>query len=526
MLFVESRTLSSSVEGTARIALLEQLRQDELVPLIRSARLEAFDHALSGLQRIGEMESAIASWTESQNQGPYVRGDVFCLEDHCLFLIFDTDTGPSPLIRAGVIYEERTVEPFRKLDAFCRLVRDILFREREGDSARTEVLPEWQTGKPLVPDGFRRFVAKQDRDSLFTSLRKETMRERIRAASILENEATRVFLRYARDARVEGYAGKLLTGETAGSGEFSVEKLENAGLVERGVQVSCRKTGHALFQLPTAHALAVVTVSEARCSECGSSVADEVVEEVVAPTRLASTLLEDGSWLVSRLHQVLHELGVPEREIAIGPSDGVGHGQLMANICGEAFLLVARDGDLSPAFARRAIDLEIETESAHLVIIATGRFHNHARVLLHDHAQRRVATGRDFELIVTSEPEAASSELHDACERVSQRIIDEQLCELDAGLGLSISRMIITKFKLVPNANVTESDEVRIPENEQHPDAGPPLALAAYASAASGDPTSYGQAIPNQAPDHELNQVEESAAILNSGSDGWTSTLG
>ena len=49
---------------------------------------------------------------------------------------------------------------------------------------------------------------------------------------------------------------------------------------------------------------------------------------------------------------------------------------MMANICGEPFLLVARDGDLTPSFARWAIDLELETEASHLVVVATGRAYN------------------------------------------------------------------------------------------------------------------------------------------------------
>ena len=82
---------------------------------------------------------------------------------------------------------------------------------------------------------------------------------------------------------MEGYASKLLTGDVSPADDFSISRLEDAGLVEREVQVSCRKTGHALFRLPTANALAVVTVSDATCSECGSPVADEKVEEVIAP---------------------------------------------------------------------------------------------------------------------------------------------------------------------------------------------------------------------------------------------------
>ena len=234
------------------------------------------------------------------------------------------------------------IEPFRKLDSFCQEVRSLL-------AQNTRFLPEWQTSTPPMPQGFRTFIERQDADSLYTSMRKETMSKRILAASKLEDESARVFLRTARNAHEEGYAAKLLTGHTE-SQHVPIQRLEDAGLVEREVQISCRKTGHALFRLPNPHALAVVTVSDATCSECGAPVADENVEEVIAPTQLASSLLEDGSWLVSRIHCLLREMGVPEREIAVGPAEGTGYGQLMANICGESFLIVTRDGDLTPAF--------------------------------------------------------------------------------------------------------------------------------------------------------------------------------
>ena len=59
-------------------------------------------------------------------------------------------------------------------------------------------------------------------------------------------------------------------------------------------------------------------------------------------------------------------------------------------------------------------DLEIETEASHLVIVATGRIHNHARVLLHEHSRRRVLAGRDFELILTNEAAAAADYFREA----------------------------------------------------------------------------------------------------------------
>ncbi len=227
-------------------------------------------------------------------------------------------------------------------------------------------------------------------------------------------------------------------------------RLEDAGLVVREVQVSCRKTGHALFRLPTANALAVVTVSDATCSECGSPVADEKVEEVIAPTVLAESLLEDGSWLISRLHQILREMGISESQIAVGPSEGEGYGQMMSNICGESFLIVARDGELTPAFARWAIDLELDTEAAHLVVVATDRIHNQAAVLLHNHARHRIRAGQNFELILADEAAVAGQEISQAFERVSQRVIAEQLCELDSALGLNVTQLVVSKFRMMP----------------------------------------------------------------------------
>jgi len=501
MLFVESQSLNQDLDGKGRLQLLEELQEKKLTPLIRSARLNCFDHLLLSSDRISEIETAVATWTESEDREPYVKGDLFCLNDHVLFLIFDDKTG-FPGLRAGIVYEAGTAEPFRKLDSFCRDIRALLLARKatQVDGVfKEEEIPQWTHAEASIPDGFKRFVASQDTDSLYTSLRKDTMTRRILAASHLEDEHARVFLRGAREAHQEGYASKLLTENTAESYDFSIKRLEDVGLVEREVQVSCRKTGHALFRLPNAHALAVVTVSDATCSECGSPVSDERVEEVFAPTRLASSLLEDGSWLLSRLHFLLREIGVPESEIAVGPSEGDGYGQMMANVCGEPFLIVARDGDLTPAFARWAIDLEIETKASHLVLVVTGRIHNQAQLLLLNHSRSRIVGGRDFELVLADGPVSAGRELRSAFDRVSERVIAEQLCELDNIIGLSVSRLIFTKFNMLRNeASVARQNLSDQPASDWSlPTA--PLALAAAAN--SGEIRYAGESLPNDMTD-------------------------
>ena len=481
MLFLESKTLNHSTNTDLRLAMLQELQERSLVPLIRSHRLRSFENVLLSPDRISEMETALAASTESTTGEPYVRGDLFSFDDYIVFLIFEDDDDSNSLIRAGIVYEANTPEPFRKLDSFCQDIRNLLILR---NPLNANSFPEWATSTPAMPQGFRTFVERQDADSLYTSLRKETMSKRILAASKLEDESARVFLRTARNAHQEGYAAKLLTGHTE-STDVPIQRLEDAGLVEREVQISCRKTGHALFRLPNPHALAVVTVSDATCSECGAPVADENVEEVIAPTQLASSLLEDGSWLVSRIHFLLREMGVPEREIAVGPSEGTGYGQLMANICGESFLIVTRDGDLTPAFARWVIDLEIDTEAAHLVIVATGRIHKEAGVLLQNHSRRRVSSGQDFEMIVADDAASAGRELEQALERVSQRVVAEQLCVLDGSIGFSVSRLVLTKFQLRHAAAPKDAEVVTETEPEFVPSA--PLTLAAHASGNNGD---------------------------------------
>jgi len=479
ILFLESKTLGYSVDASKRIELLDALQQRQLTPLIRSARQYCFGQMAVSPEQMSELETTMASWMELSNGEIYVRGDVFCFEDHVFFLTFNvSERVDSPQIRAGIVYQARTPEPFRRLDSFCRDVTESLLTIVDEALAADQNLSNWQHGPPVMPEGFKRFVARQETDSLFTSLRKESMSRRILAASNLEHQSAREFLRSAREARMEGYAAGLLPARVE-SHEFSIEGLENVGLVEREVQVSCRKTGHALFRLPNPQALAVVTVSDATCSECGSRVADERVEEVIAPTQLASSLLEDGSWLVNRLHFMLRELGVPESEIAVGPCEGTGYGQMMANICGESFLLVTRDGDLTPAFARWAIDLELETEASHLVVVATGKLLNEAAVLLQNHSRRRVSGGHDFALVVADDITTATKELGDAIERVSQRVVADHLCYLDNSVGMNMSRLLLTKFKL-PIATAVRDD---VAESDSSLEISRPLALAAAASA-------------------------------------------
>lgn len=481
MLFLASKILDYDTADEIRLLLLEKLREREWVPLIRTVRLNCYTQALSGTGRVEEMEQAIAMSTRLEDQAPYIRGDVFLSDDHMFSLVFGDSDSLFTGMRAGIVYAPDLTEPLRRLDAFCQSVSDCLIEainEITGISGEdAQHLRKWRQEQSPAQTGFERFVTRQDTDTLYTVVRKESSRERIRAAELLENPYARAFLRSARQAFNEGYAAKLLAESTSRPPSFSIDRMVDVGLLRREVLISCRQTGHTLLSLPSSAALAVVTVSDATCTECGARIADEKIEEVVAPTHLSSALLDDGAWLVNRLHSILRRMGISESEIAIQPPEGSGEAYMMANVCGEPFLLALRDGDLTPAFARRAVDLQIETDAPHLVVLATGTIHNEGRTHLINYASRLVRGGREFEVIIVDGADSAAAELGYAAERVSKKAIAEQLCELNTSLGFSVARLVGARFEMLQRS-----------KNEMEPAQLPP-ANAPMASVEEGERT-------------------------------------
>lgn len=461
MLFLASRVLEQEPTGEGRLRLLLKLQERNFVPLIRSTRLSCYKQALMNIDAVEEMERLINELADSDGQNSYVQGELFCFEDHIFFLLFGGLLSQPAGMRAGIVYESHTAEPLRKLDSFCQTISLCLADADDEAVEREDVerveddsmkLTAWRQNGSLIHQGFLRFIARQDSESLSTIVCRENDVERVRAAELLDDDYTRLFLRRAKEAYAEGLPVNPSADQMTTPSEFTANKLLEVGLLRREVLVSCRKSGHTLFSLPSADALAVMTISHAWCSVCSAAIADEKIEEAFAPTRLASALLEDGAWLVNRLHSILRNFGVPESEIVVEPPAGDGEARIMARVCDEVFLIVMRDGDLTPAFARRVINTKVETEARHLVVVATGTIHNEGRMSLLNFAKRLERGGNDFEMIIADGASSAANELQRAFNRVSQKVLAEQLCELDASLGLNVARFINTRFQMRENS--------------------------------------------------------------------------
>jgi hypothetical protein len=459
MLFVESRVLDRHVDGAARTALLEKLEDRGLTPLIRTSRLHLFDLALLKSNRAREVETAVAARTEIEGDTAYVRGDLFCFRDHAHFVIFGEADGGSHGVRAGVIYETDTADPEQKLEEFCQNVTDAL-RLAQGDDAGTGANgmsgtngsdaqggAEWRARETLVPESFKRFAAGGDAPLFAT--RGEMVEGWLRTAGMLEDTEARRWLSRLHEAHEDGRGSSLRAGEGGETiPEALLDRFTGAGLVRREILVSCRKAGRALFRLPSPDALAVL--GNAICSECGANVGDEQADEIVVPTSLTTTLLQDSSWLTTHLRAILSKLGIPDRQIAARASvAGETDVQVMANVCGEPFLFLLRDGDWTAANARRAAEEHAHAEDAHLVVIATGKVQDEARQRLREHVRRLARGGRELELILIEGLDTAQVELQPAIQRACDRALSQELWELDTSLGMSVGSVMAARSRLL-----------------------------------------------------------------------------
>ncbi|HVG28382.1 MAG TPA: hypothetical protein VM864_01545 [Pyrinomonadaceae bacterium] len=472
MLFIQNNNLAISLDEGARLRLLEALAARGHAPLVRASRRRRFELLVGGGAEDGaagsaaaELERRCAARRESRPAGgAYTPGDLFCASDCVFFVVFGESAGEG--LSAGVVYSIETTEPLLKLDRFCRDVREALIRIEGGEDgeARAEArgpheLPCWKARSVQSSQGLARFIAIQPTDFAVAARCRGGAREFLRASELMESQAVRLFLRRVQEMRREGYTPRRLLAEAVAAGGVSVERMLDAGLLEREVRVSCRKSGHALFDLPTPDSLAAITISKAKCSLCAAPVADEVVEETINPTWLAVTLLEDGTWLNNRVYKIIRSLGVPDSEIATGPASPHGESYIAAEVCGKSFLFVTRDGDLTPAFARRVVETVAETEAAHLVAVTTGAVEDEGRLRLYEFAWRRARDGRDLDVTLAEGLAAARPEIERAFGRAVHRELARRLFTLDAPLGFGASNFVLDWFNLTraPGAKGSEA---------------------------------------------------------------------
>jgi hypothetical protein len=466
MLFIQTKRLTLFLTEGERLRLLDALTTKELTPLIRAMRRRCFAQLLTEQTDAARVASAANEFerqcSEERAQSnddttrhsgatsdvrAYTPGELFCVGDCILFLVFGADAEAG--LNSGIVYNNDTTEPLIKLDRFCRNVRAALAETGKGAAAdEADGFTRSQPRSDQAAQGLARFIAIQPTDFAVAAKCRSSAREVMRASELMEEAPVRLFLRRAQEMRREGYSPRRLFAEADKLGRISVGDMLAAGLLEREVRVSCRQSGHALFDLPSPDSLAAITISKAKCSLCAAPVADEVIEETINPTRLAVALLADGQWLHNRVYKMIRALGVPDSEIATGPVSAHGESYLAAHVCGSSFLFVTRDGDLTPAFSRRIAETVTEMEATHLVVVITGAVEDEGRLRLYEFTWRRARGGQDLDTTLVEGLHAAQAQIERAFDRAVHRELTRHLFALDTALGLSATNFVRRWFKL------------------------------------------------------------------------------
>ena len=465
MILMESKSLNYRVTEAWRTPLLEKLQEAGWTPLIRTARLRAYELTLPGGECAREMERALAARADVNS--PYVRGDLFCAGGEMYFLVFADEAAAGTAaevdgVRAGVMYESGNGVPVAKFEEFCRSVRDsLLALEREGGGGVGAVYSMWRSRALAAHEGFARFIAAQtesgEEDAAScggTGLGAHGITAR--AAEVLGEEAARRLLRdlSAPDAGGASNFEYLGIGGRDEATEYLLRRLAGANLIRMEVSVSCRKAGRALFRLPSADAFAVLGASGAVCSGCGTNIADEQAEEVAVPTPLAASVLQDATWLAAQVRALLvGQLGVPEAQVASGRAISSGAWPLAARVGGAFFLVLACDGDWTAVEARRALEACERFAPTHLALVATGEVHDEVRAPLREYARRRAhGAAGELTLILAGGLNEAAAQLETAFAEAARQALDADLWELDASLGLNVAGMVAARFRLLHRA--------------------------------------------------------------------------
>jgi hypothetical protein len=60
-----------------------------------------YETALAGASQSRELERALAARADSEAEAPYVRGDLFCVEDYAHFILFNEAGGEGVAVLTG-----------------------------------------------------------------------------------------------------------------------------------------------------------------------------------------------------------------------------------------------------------------------------------------------------------------------------------------------------------------------------------------------------------------------------------------
>ena len=138
--------------------------------------------------------------------------------------------------------------------------------------------------------------------------------------------------------------------------EHVVPLLER-GLVRKEFIVLCRQDSRTLCTIETKDEIEGETGQKFRCSVCGRTFADELIQEIYAPTNIARSMLNGSHWMTVWVTSILVQAGVSTDQISWGATAGEDEIDIVAHIQDQVIFFELKDrafglGDAYPFTAR------------------------------------------------------------------------------------------------------------------------------------------------------------------------------
>lgn len=312
MLMVLSHNAKAGMRDQTEVETITRfLKGKGYVPVIRGMLNGVFD-----LAKLREPTTNVAIEileTERLAFGPEAMrliGDVFLAEDTvCLLVPIGMET-----LRTSVISYQN---PEAASKRFCADIEEGIRSRFDGRRVRGMEF-EWKTAKPSLPTAigryWRTFRSEAPRiEAEFNSRELDYTPSDAEAACVLHNvDMRRLILKLAQVTKIRAKeAGELVNKNT-------LDEMIALDLIREEYLLTCRQDQHTICVVASKSDLSKEPMCGARCSICGRSFPDELLQVIYTLTDLGKKLVTGSLWMCIWVTELLTKSGVKKESIKWG----------------------------------------------------------------------------------------------------------------------------------------------------------------------------------------------------------------
>ncbi|MBQ7530063.1 hypothetical protein IJT10_09250 [bacterium] len=240
---------------------------------------------LEYLNRLG-LEPGACNFNETMKTSSLTLGELYLLGDGTISYI-KAKRGEG-MIQAGVI----TNGDAHEAEGFFNKVRDII-------SGISNNVFDWQISEDQIP---------LEVEDAKVEMEPVTPEQITAAKALVDRESRQLFEQIKRAGSI--FLNKIECSDRAVM-EERIHHFTDLGLLNTDYAVLCHRTGQQILRVSDKATIDESSQKAFKCFICGSPIADESIEEVLACTESGSAMLSDRAWLVILVRGIFEEMGIP-----------------------------------------------------------------------------------------------------------------------------------------------------------------------------------------------------------------------